>query len=323
MPLFAWLPAFMHAAAPFFIVGCPRSGTTLVQRLLSAHPDATVLPETFFVRRLMPRRSSLTDPLTATQHQSLLRRIQQSEAWGMQSLDPDALHGQAQRHARTGAGVLRAWMQATADAHGVPFVGEKTPDHALQIEELHRALPDARFIHIVRDPRAVVNSWRSVPWSSGYAWRDAQLWRERVEAVRKAPASAPVHTITFETLVHHPESTMQRVAAFLGLDVHARWRSHAPDTVAVDAQVEPWKANALAPIDPTVATRWRTALPPADWAMVEAMTASEMAHWGYSPETDSAARRHARRRRWRHHLQWKVGLLVQAARDKLPRSPFN
>ena len=300
-------------ASLFFIVGCPRSGTTLIQRLLSTHPDSTVLPETFFVRRLMPDHRALGDPLLQNEHNTLIQAVMQSEAWDVQGLPEEVLHREVQRQPQTGAGVLRAWMEATAQAHNVPVVGEKTPDHALQVGALHRALPDARFVHVVRDPRAVVNSWRTVPWSSGYVWRDANLWRERVQAVRQASASAPVHTVRFEQLVQAPAPTMQRVAAFLGLAPGHPWTRDDVDAeqVAVDAEAEPWKQNALAPIDPAVATRWRSVLPEADQAMVEHMAGREMQRWGYMPEASAAARRAAAWRKPRQHIRWKAGLLLQ------------
>lgn len=299
-------------ASLFFIVGCPRSGTTLVQRLLSTHPESTVLPETFFVRRLMTNHRALLDPLLRGEHDKLIQAVLHSEAWSVQELSEEALRREAQRQSQTGAGVLRAWMEATAQAHRAPVVGEKTPDHALQVAALHAAFPKARFVHVVRDPRAVVNSWRTVPWSSGYVWRDADLWRERVQAVRQAPASAPVHTVRFEQLVEAPTSTMQRVAAFLGLAPGHGWTHTASvEQVAVDTAAEPWKQHALAPIDPAVATRWRSTLSEADQAMVEHIAGCEMLRWGYMPDTSAAARRAAAWRRPRQHVRWKVDLLLQ------------
>lgn len=295
----------------FFIVGCPRSGTTLMQRLLSTHSESTVLPETFFVRRLMPDPHTLLDPLLQSKHNALVQAVLQSEAWSVQGLSEEALHRNVERQPQTGAGVLRAWMQATAQAHGAQVVGEKTPDHALCVPELHAALPEVRFVHVVRDPRAVVNSWRTVPWSSGYVWRDADLWRERVKAVRQAPASAPVHTVQFEELVQSPERVMRRVAAFLGLAPGHRWQQSAsPEQVAVDPEAEPWKQNALAPIDPAVAKRWRSALPSGDQAMVEYVAGREMQRWGYMPDASAAAHRAAAWRKPRQHIRWKAGLLL-------------
>ena len=299
-------------ASLFFIVGCPRSGTTLMQRLLSTHPESTVLPETFFVRRMMPTDASLEHPLLQKRYERVIQAVLQSEAWDIQNLSAEALRTHLHNQPRTGAGVLQAWMQATAEAHGARAVGEKTPDHALHVDALHATLPEARFVHMVRDPRAVVNSWRSVPWSSGYAWRDADLWRERVQAVRRAPASAAVHTVRFEALVQSPERVMRRVGAFLGLAPGHRWQQSAsPGQVAVDAEAEPWKQNALAPIDPAVAERWRDTLPPKDQAMVEHIAGREMQRWGYMPDISAAARRAAAWRKPRQHIRWKAGLLLQ------------
>lgn len=303
----------MAATSSFFIVGCPRSGTTLVQRLLSTHPDVAVLPETFFVRRLMPSGVALTDPLTPDQYTGLLRAIAKSDVWQLQSLAMSGLRARVAARSRTGAGVLRAWMQETAYNHGARVVGEKTPDHALQIEALHEALSEARFVHVVRDPRAVANSWRKVPWSSGYIWRDTDLWRERVQAVRHAAAHIPVHTIHFEALVNDPHAVMQRVATFLGVGPNHEWTEPPnPDQVAVDTVAEPWRKKALAPVNASAATRWRDTLSLPDRAMVETVAHHEMLHWGYMPEATRALRRSAARRYWPARIRWKADLVAEA-----------
>ena len=105
---------------------------------------------------------------------------------------------------------------------------------------------------------------------------------------------------------------MRRVGAFLGLTPGHRWQQSAsPGQVAVDAEAEPWKQNALAPIDPAVAERWRDTLPPKDQAMVEHIAGREMQRWGYLPDTSAAARRAAAWRKPRQHIRWKAGLRLQ------------
>src|SRR5262249_28338226 len=114
---------------PVFVVGCPRSGTTLVQCILSASSHAFSLPETHFFSEVAP------DLLGRPDLSALDEFIEQVEA-----------HRPDTDTART----LRAV--------------EKTPRHVLHLDTIDACFPDALFINVVRDPIDVASSLRGVPW---------------------------------------------------------------------------------------------------------------------------------------------------------------
>ena len=295
-----------------FIVGCPRSGTTLLQRMLDAHPAVAVAPETFFIRRFWKRRAEYGDLQRDAAFERLLRDITAMPEFGEMGLDADAFTAAAQDAERSYATLFRLLLRQFTDQRTAQVVGEKTPNHVLYLPTLHDFFPDARFIHLVRDPRAVVNSWQSVPWSSGRAWRDAEIWIEYVAAGR---AAAPLigealQVIHFEELVRVPEQTLRRVCAHLALDYDPAmlaFHERTPQTVNVER--EPWKANTTQPIDPSVAEQWRSSLTPRQVAEIEAVAAEEMSRWGYVPEQPTWHRAVTRATLPVRRLGWKLELV--------------
>lgn len=300
------------ANAPVFIVGCPRSGTTLLQRMLDAHPDVAIAPETFFVRRFWQRRADYGDLARDETFARLLDDVTAMPAFAEMDLDAEAFVQTAMQGERTCAAVFRQLLQQFARKRGVRVVGEKTPNHVLYLPTLYEFFPEARFIHVVRDARAVVNSWRSVPWASGRRWRDAEVWVEYVAAGRAAESwlGASLYAVRFERLVQAPESVLRRLCQMLELafdPAMLAFHEQAPQVVNVER--EPWKTNVTKPIDSSVAGRWRQQLRPGEVAEVEAVAADEMRNWGYAPESAAWQRAVIRATLPMRRLMWKLTLV--------------
>ena len=300
-----------------FIVGCPRSGTTLLQRMLSAHPDVAIAPETCFIRRFWAHRADYGDLDQDAPFERLLRDIVAMPEFAEMDLNADAFMAAAWQADRSYAAVFRLLLVQYAEQQEATVVGEKTPNHVLYIPTLHDFFPEARFIHVVRDARAVVNSWRSVPWSSGRRWRDAEIWVEYVAAGRAAAPARPdaLRAVHFEDLVRAPEATLRRVCDNLALTYDPTMLSfheHAPE--AINTEREPWKATTTQPIDPTVADRWRTALTPRQVVAIEAVAGDEMRHWGYELEQPAWRRAAVRATLPVRRLGWKAKLLLNRFR---------
>ena len=306
------------ADRPVFIVGCPRSGTTLLQRMLDAHPNVSIAPETFFIRRFWKHRAEHGDLQRDAAFERLLRDIMAMPEFEEMGLDADAFAAAARNTERLYAALFRLMLRQFAGQRGAQVVGEKTPNHVLYLSTLHGFFPEARFIHLVRDPRAVVNSWQSVPWSSGRAWRDAEIWVEYVAAGRAAQSllGEALLVVHFEALVRAPSDELRRVCNHLAIDFDpAMLAFHERMPQAVDVAREPWKKNATQPIEPATADRWRTTLSPRHWAEVEAVAADEMRHWDYGPEQPAWKRTAVQATLPVRRLGWKLELLINAWRD--------
>lgn len=315
---------------PVFLVGCPRSGTTLLQRMLDAHPEVAVAPETHFMRRFWQQRYSY-GPLQRDAHfEQLLQDIVATPEFQEMGLQAASYQQDAWTGPRTYPALFGLMLHHFARQRGVLVVGEKTPDHLLHISTLQEFFPEARFVHIVRDPRAVVNSLRSVPWSKGSVARDAEVWRTKLAAARRtAPQlGGRLHTIHYEHLVAAPEPILYALCRFLEIPYAPSMLTYYEEPVrTVNLKREPWKSKAARPLDPDALDRWRTDLSPSMIAEIEAVTLFEMRRWSYEAETDPLLPRyllHAttrQTRRFRNQLSQYVRRHLPAREDQERAAP--
>lgn len=261
-----------HVRRRVFLVGCPRSGTTLLQSLLHAHRQIRSLPETHFLPLLLgseEHRRSLADrPRSPAARVRRWRRRLLSElavveprraakAWSyLASLQ---LPASAPAEGRWRLASQMAAFVRALDAHALaahkPIWLEKTPDHLFYIEHLRRGVPDARFIHLQRDGRQVVGSLHRAA-KEHPAWRPFLSLEKCVDRWATAARESarwrddPQHFhVRYEELVGRPRETLARVLAFLGCEqddtLWSRYRTMAPSLILPD---EPWKANNLGPL---------------------------------------------------------------------------
>lgn len=277
---------------PFFLVGCPRSGTTLLQQMLDAHPAVAVAPETFFVRRQWARRAQW-GPLT--DDAALGRWIDHfvtSDEFADTKLAPEDFRRDALRTERTWPAQFAALLEAIRTARGALRVGEKTPNHLFAMRQLEEWFPGCRFVHIVRDPRAVAASWKHVPWTTRLGVGDADVWRQYAAAARRTPprSSGALLTLHYEALVQSPEATLRRVCDFLSLDFDTTMlHHHEQGIVGVDLAREPWKQAAALPVSDEATNRWQRGLSPSEVRDVEAVAFHEMRRLGYRPTHSALA----------------------------------
>lgn len=276
------------AIAPFFVVGCPRSGTTLLQRMLDAHGELAITPETHFVRRFWLRRLSYGSLHRDASYRRLIDDVVSVPEFADMGLDASSYREQAWAGPRSYAHLFDLLLRQFGSTRGVRRVGEKTPSHARFIGTLTRFFPGAKFVHIVRDPRAVVSSWRNVPWSTGLPGTDAEVWRRHVAAVRVSSSTrgSAIHTLSYERLVEQPEAALRDLCSFLEVSFDPRMlRFHERELGSLDLEREPWKASAAKPLDTAPIDRWRKELSAASVAQIEAVAWFEMKRQGYEPES--------------------------------------
>jgi hypothetical protein len=237
--------------ARIFVVGCPRSGTTVVQNMLAQHPRVYSLPETHFFARARPRsrlKRLLSWPALHVRGvvSDLLSEL------GRVDLMPLGRIGVFERdYARHFVAVLD---RLTQDAGRDVWV-EKTPLHLRSIDEIARRVPGARFVHVVRDGAATVASLHLAKSSHGRQWARerrvaggsleacARRWNEDL-AISVAHAGDSAHLIlSYEHAVADPERTARALARFTGLDYDDAMLQGelASDRTIRDG--EPWKSR--------------------------------------------------------------------------------
>lgn len=267
-----------------FIVGCPRSGTTLLQQMLDAHPDVAIAPETHFMRLFWGSRDRYGNLAEAKNYQRLIEDIVSLPEFSEMELDAQDFTTSAWNTDRSYAATFQLLLEKFAQKRQVAIVGEKTPNHVLYMPEIQAMFPKACFIHIVRDPRSVVNSWRSVPWSTGSIVGDAEMWRYYVSAIQRKPPRGDnkVFTLSYEQLVVEPEKSLQSLCDFMHLDFQPVMLDyHYANSKLVNVTREPWKENSVKPVNQRSLTKWQTDLAAQEVVEIEGVTWFEMQRFGY------------------------------------------
>jgi len=286
------LGARFEDCAPIFVVGAPRSGTSLLARVLDAHPAIGLADELCFFDIVLSARwevPELDSPERIARFLELLPRMDHVRYWA----DGEALIAAAAERLRADpapsyAHCYRHLMEARAAAVGARRFGEKTPWNVRHLEALEALFPNARFVHIVRDPRAVVASKRKLPRTSTDFVTNAVKWSIDVAAAARYRESSPERTarlleIRYEDLVRNPEAVHRRVAAFLGEPFDpAMLAFNEVGTPAFGNQ--PWRDGVRRPLFDSSLASWRNEFTPAQLWLIQRLTRAEMARYGYTPE---------------------------------------
>lgn len=247
----------MTSPTRIFVVGCPRSGTTLLQSLLATHRSLRSFTESHLfdkgtVRALRSWR--LRREVAAARAQGFI------EENGLGVLtDQCAALAMAIQHgsARAVVGAFVALLDAAASASGRSGWIEKTPDHVFRIPLLAQAVPGAQFVHIVRDGTATVHSLRAASkrWGVQRSYLRASLhWRLAISATNRYRGAPGHHVVRYEDLTSDAEGTLQPLFRRLGLPWSAELlASHADVARQVISRGKagrcgpwsPWEARAL------------------------------------------------------------------------------
>ena len=211
----------MISKPPFFIVGCSRSGTTLLQTLLDAHPNIAIPPESHIFDRFSEIFDTYGD-LHQISHLRLLvkdllrdERIKQWQLKTTVSAFCDELRDLSLRS------VLSLLFELYARQQGKGHWGDKTPDHIMYLSEIKSLFPEAKFIHLIRDGRDVANSLLRVFFGPNTIDQAAYRWKRDVSAFwqfKKNLSPGDYLEIFYENLVAHPQEELKKILTFLEED---------------------------------------------------------------------------------------------------------
>ncbi|MEV0581668.1 sulfotransferase [Nonomuraea sp. NPDC050310] len=233
---------------PVFVIGCARSGTTMLQLMLHAHPRLAVPPETRFVEQVYYRRREFGDMRDLRNRHNLAEWIatERSTKFRDLGLSQEAFVRQAARGGGSLGSVLGTVFQMYAERFGKPRWGDKRPSYVRKTEVLRRLFPDAQFIHLIRDGRDCVSSLKEMPWYSLDSYHAVATWAEAMDAGRKLRRTLPedsYYELRYEDLTDDPARELKRLCLFLGEDFDAAMcEPHMLAGVAVPSR-KTWHTN--------------------------------------------------------------------------------
>jgi hypothetical protein len=277
---------------PFlFIVGCPRSGTTLLQRILNAHPQIAITPESHWIPQLHEKAWALTPE--GLVKPKLIRRLLAHPKFARLGISREELMGLAGNgQPTTYANLVSRIFDHYGRQRGKTLVGDKTPDYVQKIETLHVLWPLARFIHVIRDGRDVALSmmeWPKVRPKPGdfITWHEdrvstAALWWElnvkMGRQARKRLGPELYYEVQYESLVCRPRQESAAVCEFLGVPYDDAMLNFWEADAGTDPGLE--KKRAHQPVIPGLRD-WRSQLLHEDSERFEAAAGTLLEELGY------------------------------------------
>jgi Sulfotransferase family len=206
-----------------FVVGVSRSGTTLLRLMLDAHPQLAIPPETHFVPRVVSVCERLVAEGASTPEirARALETMTMHPRWEDFGLSAQEVRELMEHHdPLTPGDAIRSFYEAYAAGEGKPRWGDKSPPYTWKSLRIQRALPEAHFIHIIRDGRDVALSLSEVSWGPDDVTVADEKWVTELRRARKRAlglARGTYMELLYEDLVAAPEPVLRRVASFVDL----------------------------------------------------------------------------------------------------------
>lgn len=272
---------------PIFIVGAPRSGTSLLRQMLNRHPAIAICDETHFFRLIYQKRGrkafgDLNDPANRRRLALDYLSLPPTRKLGLdQAKLAERLTAEAVSYPAMFASILSFY----AESEGKQRVGEKTPNHALAAETLCEWFPGAVVLHLVRDPRDVAASLMRMRFGSSSAVLNARTWVRLNLAARRSSHRREYLEVRYENLVKQPELELTRICQFAGEDYSPRMLQAEQSSTQLPNE----KDRHLTPLTEARQGRWRQELSPRQVAQIEWAVGPQLERFGYERETGKAA----------------------------------
>ena len=308
-----------------FVTGASRSGTTVLSRMLGNHSRIAGLRELHYFGDLCPADPAA--PLDDREIERLAAAIfarQARDYWGGGPAQPDRDRARQLRESlapgeRSGYGVFSAALALLAADTGKNIACEQTPRNIFYAPSILKHLPAASFVHIVRDPRAVLasqkNRWkirtlgaRQVPlrdairtWANYHPLTMARLWVSATNAALRLVEDPRFKLVRFEDLLATPDQCMREICEFIDVPFEPEMLE-VPKWGSSNVKAESGSTG----LSKDVLHQWEAVLGAGEIAIVEQMANGLMSHFSYEARTSAAL---PGRRTLRHKLSYPLHLL--------------
>ncbi len=280
--------------SPIFIVGLSRGGTSLLSRMLDAHSEIAIFPETWW--SVVLDRLGCSEEFSSPWQTSLFY----NEIWENLKPYPDpaarVVAREASKHPRyvgPTARLIEQLGQAYASERHARIWGEKTPAHALWLPQIKSLFPRARVLFMVRDPRDVLVSyddrWNEARRSTEYLASTAALLKYYLFHLFHRPwfPQEQVRWVKYESLTAQPSAELEQICEFVGVDFERSMLNFYRRNANVETDTPEGHYHLLLsqPATTDHVGRYKKAFSPSQIALVERLLGAEMQALGYSFST--------------------------------------
>ena len=238
-----------------FLVGCARSGTTLLQSLLATQPAIASFPESRFFLETVQTASDRQRVRWGIRPAAIQRQLQTFA----EQIGYDQQHWRLPRYSPWLKDYVVAFVRlldtATLAQRKTIWL-EKTPGHIRYVDLIEYYIPDAKFIHIVRNGADVVASLYAVVNDYPTRWRERltieqciDRWRYAVQLTMRYLAKPNHFLVRYESLVTNPPAIIQQICRFINTPFQPDLlQAYAQQADALILPFEAWKAGVKEPI---------------------------------------------------------------------------
>jgi hypothetical protein len=280
-----------RSKAPVFVLGCGRSGTTLLYHMLLSSGNFVVYrTESNVINLLQPRFGNLSK---RHNKERLLEAWYGSRLYTLSGLDKGEIRAKVLAECRNGGDFLRIIMEEMARQQNVKRWADCTPEHLLYLARIKETIPNALIIHIIRDGRDVALSTSKLGYIRPVWWRplpkvmvSGLYWEWMVDKGRRdgEKLGADYVEVRFEDLVTEPGRVLKKLGDFIDHDLdYDRIRKAGIGSVSepntsfrADA-----KGGSFNPV-----CRWKTGYCKEDLTMLEGLIGGGLQRLGYPLATE-------------------------------------
>ncbi|MGA3086981.1 MAG: sulfotransferase [Terriglobales bacterium] len=287
--------------APVFVMGCHRSGTNLIyDMLLSSGGFALHRGYLPLYKKLIPRFGSLE---RRSNREQIFATWLRSKGFRRYGLDPAPLSARVLNQCRTGGDFIRAVMESLAEDQKSQRWALYDPDNVMHVEQVKRDIPNAIFLHMIRDGRDIALSLKKMGGFSPLPWDRSQTnslvatslyWEWMVHQGRARGRKFPADyiEIRYEDLVTNPRDTLRELGSFIDhdLDYDRIQRAGLGTLSKTNSSFRQPGTDALNPLG-----RWKHSLTQAEVAAIEATVGECLRENGYELSRPAGERQ----RSWR------------------------
>lgn len=270
---------------PIFVLGCGRSGTTVLRLMLNRHPNIAIPGETWFFPDVDADRGRIDAMPEADWRSCLTQRIVESAVFPELGVTREALATELARIPRGDwPSVVSCVNRAFARAERKPRWGDKTPGYVRCLPVIKRLFPDASIIHVIRDGRDVTLSFLEQPFGPNGILEGADYWRADVErGQRDGPRlfGAAYLEVRYEELVSQPANVLERICENIREQFEPGMLEYSQSAQRYLYRDHVWHNRTSEALTTTRSERWRAEMSKNNVALFELAAGSLLRRLGY------------------------------------------
>ena len=285
---------------PIFIVGCPRSGTTILAKILNNHSQIASATEIHFFNHLTKLKKYNWQNIDDNFLKTLFKETRIEDFCSLLKVDFEEFKAQFESITITNSlaieeqnqkRIFDTLMLLLLKRNNKEVCCEKTPQHLLSVAKILSLYPDAKIIHLVRYGRDTVNSLVKMPWRPEGLLNNSRFWKQYAKtgmqlSERYTQSSNNFHSLKYEDLLLNPQESIKALCNFVELEFEDTMLSMQQAITDNKSNIfssweSSWKYKAMEELDSTRVGAWQKELNEKDQILLNWHLRKELEALGY------------------------------------------